>query len=300
MSQDSQRPSFFRHLPAWLGVAAGTLIAHLPWCFYRPLSWIIARLMRLLMRRRGHIARTNIRLCFPELSAVGQESLWLRNFDSTAFSLFEFLRGWWGPLSRREQNTQIAGYDNLLAAKQLGKGVLLISPHLTTLEIANQILGNRIGMAAMYRPMKSPVLEWSIKQGRLRHGQAMFARDELRPALRYLKSGGIIWLAPDQETRRGDSVFVPFFGRPAWSLTSVHQMAKLTGAAILPFFHERLPEGGYRLEIQPALSDFPSEDAGQDTARVMAAFEAIIRRCPEQYLWMHARFKRQPDGKNLY
>jgi KDO2-lipid IV(A) lauroyltransferase len=77
-------------------------------------------------------------------------------------------------------------------------------------------------------------------------------------------------------------------------------MAKLTGAAVLPFFHERLPEGGYRLEIQPALSDFPGDDAERDTARVMAAFETMIRRCPEQYLWMHARFKRQPDGKNPY
>ena len=300
MSQDSQRPEFFRHLPAWLGVGIGTLLAHLPWRCYRPMAFVIARLMRLLMRRRGRIARTNIRLCFPELSAGEQEALWRSNFDSTAFSLFEFMRGWWGPLSARERHTEIAGFEILLQAQRRGKGVLLISPHLTTLEISNQILGNRIGMAAMYRPMKSPVLEWSIKRGRLRHGEAMFARDELRPALRYLKSGGIIWMAADQETRRGDSVFVPFFGRQAWSLTSVHQMAKLTGAAVLPFFHERRPEGGYRLEIQAALDDFPSESPEQDTARVMAAFEAMIRRCPEQYLWMHARFKRQPDGQNPY
>lgn len=264
------------------------------------MALIIAQLMRLLMRRRGHIVRTNIQLCFPDLSPSDQKSLWRKNFDSTAYSLFEFLRGWWGPLSKREQNAPIEGFDNLLAAQKIGKGVLLISPHLTTLEVSNQILGNRIGMAAMYRPMKSPVLEWSIKRGRTRHGEAMFARDELRPALRYLKSGGIIWLAPDQETRRGDSVFVPFFGRPAWSLTSVHQMAKLTGAAVLPFFHARKPEGGYQLEIQPALTDFPSDDPQADTARVMAIFEKMIRRCPEQYLWMHARFKRQPDGSELY
>lgn len=300
MSQDSPRPAFFRYLPAWLGIGIGTALAHLPWFCYRPLAWIIARLMRLLMRRRGHIARTNIRLCFPELTMAEQEALWRRNFDSTAYSLFEFLRGWWGPLSEREQGTAITGYDNLLAAQQRGKGVLLISAHLTTLEISNQILGSRIGMAAMYRPLKSPALEWSIKRGRTRHGEAMFARDELRPVLRYLKSGGIVWLAPDQETRRGDSVFVPFFGRPAWSLTSIHQLAKLTGAAVLPFFHARRPEGGYQLEIQPALTEFPSENPQADTARVMAVFEAMIRRCPEQYLWLHARFKRQPDGRNPY
>lgn len=300
MSQDDPRPALLRHLPAWLAVALGTALAHLPWWCYRLLSWPLARLMRLSMRRRGHIARTNIRLCFPELSAAEQETLWRRNFDSTAYSLFEFLRGWWGPLDARDRHTPIAGFEQLQAAQQRGQGVLLISPHLTTLEISNQILGSRIRMAAMYRPMKSPVLEWSIKRGRRRHGEAMFTRDELRPVVRYLKAGGIVWLAPDQETRRGDSVFVPFFGRPAWSLTSVHQLAKLSGAAVMPFFHARRADGGYQLEIQPALADFPSHDAETDTARVMAVFETAIRRCPEQYLWLHARFKRQPDGRNPY
>jgi KDO2-lipid IV(A) lauroyltransferase len=126
---------------------------------------------------------------------------------------------------------------------------------------------------------------------------AMFARDELRPAIKHLKGGGFLWFAPDQETRRGDSVFVPFFGQPASSLTSTHQMARLSGAAVLPLFHERLPDGRYRIEILPALEDFPTKDAVADTARVMAALETLIRRCPEQYLWLHQRFKRLPDGE---
>jgi len=159
-----------------------------------------------------------------------------------------------------------------------------------------RLLCQRIPLAGMYRPHEEPAMEWAVKRGRLRHAVAMFSRGELRPALRHLKQGGLLWFAPDQETRRGDSVFVPFFGRPAWSLTSTHQLARLSGAAVLPLFHERLPDGRYRIQVLPRLEGFPGADATADTARVMAALEGLVRRCPTQYLWLHQRFKRQPDG----
>ena len=107
--------------------------------------------------------------------------------------------------------------------------------------------------------------------------------------------GGLLWFAPDQDTRRGDSVFVPFFGRPAYSLTSTHQLARLSGAAVLGFAHVRHDDGSYTLRLTPAFEDFPSADATADTARVMAAIETMIRAAPTQYLWIHRRFKRQPD-----
>lgn len=300
MPHPSARPALLPHLPAWIGVGCGRLIAHLPWACYSPLAWLLARVMRLLLRKRGHIARTNIHLCFPALDASAQQKLWRANLDATAFALFEFARGWWGPLRRQDRIMPIHGLTHLQAAQARGKGVLLISAHLMTLEYCAKILTQHAAIAGMYRPFDSEALEWSVSKGRQTYSTAMFSREELRPVLRHLKSGGILWFAPDQETRRGDSVFVPFFGRPAWSLTSTHQLAKLSGAAVVPFFHQRLPDGNYHLEIGEALSDFPSDDPIADTARIMALFEAMIRRCPEQYLWLHARFKRQPDGKNPY
>jgi Kdo2-lipid IVA lauroyltransferase/acyltransferase len=128
----------------------------------------------------------------------------------------------------------------------------------------------------------------------------MFSRDEIRPALRCLKQGGILWFAPDQETMRGESVFVNFFNQAASSLTSTHQMARLSGATVLPFFHQRNTNGSYYLEILPALQNFPSSDATADTARIMATMEQLIRRAPEQYLWIHQRFKKTPDGQSTH
>ena len=165
-----------------------------------------------------------------------------------------------------------------------------------TLEICTRLLCGALPVAGMYRPHDSTALDWAVRHGRLGHAAAMFARDELRPAIRHLKAGGVLWFAPDQETRRGDSVFVPFFGQPAKSLTSTHAMARLSGARVLPLFHERLADGRYRVEIGAPLEDFPGTDATADTARSMAVVEAAIRRAPEQYLWLHKRFKSRPDG----
>ena len=300
MSNHRPKPAFWKNCFAWLGITIGEAIARLPWSVYRPMAHGLSWLMRIAMHKRGHIARTNIQLCFPELSDTEQKKLWRTSFDSLAFSLFEFARGWWGTLRKQDAEMPIAGIEHLSAAQQSGRGVLLVSAHLTTLEYCSKILCERLPVAGMYRPFNSEAFVWSVFDGRLRHAKNMFGRDELRSVLRYLKSGGTLWFAPDQETRRGESVYVPFFNQSALSLTSTHQLAKLSNALVLPFFHQRLPDGSYYLEIGAALDNFPSEDATADTARVMQLFEQMIQRCPEQYLWLHARFKRQADGKKLY
>jgi KDO2-lipid IV(A) lauroyltransferase len=161
-----------------------------------------------------------------------------------------------------------------------------------------RLLCGHIPLAGMYRPHEQPAMEWAVRRGRLRHAVAMFARDELRPAIRHLKKGGLLWFAPDQETRRGESVFVPFFGQPAWSLTSTHQLARLSGAAVIGFFHRRSDDGrGYVIRIEPPLADFPTRDAAADAGTVNAMIERMVREAPDEYLWIHRRFKRRPEGE---
>jgi KDO2-lipid IV(A) lauroyltransferase len=274
----------------------GWTLARWPWWLARRVGPMLGGLMRLLMVARRGIARRNLALCYPELDHDARERLLRASFASLGLSVFEFLRAWWGRLAPLDEGCELVGLEHLQAARAGGRGVILVSPHLTTLEIGVRLLGRDVALAGMYRPHDSAALEWAVKRGRLRYTQAMFARDELRPALRHLKQGGVLWFAPDQETRRGESVFVPFFGQPAWSLTSTHQLARLSGAAVLPLSYERLADGRYRIEILPALAGFPSSDATADTARVMAAMESLVRRVPEQYLWVHDRFKRRPSG----
>ena len=131
---------------------------------------------------------------------------------------------------------------------------------------------------------------------RLHYADAMFTKDELRGTVKYLRCGGTVWYAPDQDMRGKDAVFVPFFGVPASTITATHHLARLSGALVLPFFHRREPDGSYVLRLEAPLAAFPSDDVEADTARVNAAIEAMVREAPAQYLWLHKRFKTRPAG----
>ena len=127
----------------------------------------------------------------------------------------------------------------------------------------------------------------------------MFTKEELRATVKYLKRGGTVWYAPDQDMRGKDSVFVPFFGIQASTITATHHLARLSGAAVIPFFHKRLDGGGYALRLEAPLDDFPTDDAVADTARVNTCIERMVREAPSQYLWVHKRFKTRPPGAPL-
>jgi Kdo2-lipid IVA lauroyltransferase/acyltransferase len=296
MADHAAPPLTPRHWPTWLGIAAGWTLARWPWALQRRLGPPLGDALYHLLRGRRRIAATNLALCFPDLDETARRRLLRANFRSLGMSVFEFLRAWWGRPAPVERDCELVGLEHVEAARAGGRGVLFVSAHFTTLEIVMRQLCTRIPVGGLYRPHEQPAMEWAVRRGRLKYAAVLFPRDALRPAIRYLRNGGMLWFAPDQETRRGESVFVPFFGQPAWSLTSTHQLARLSGAALLPLFHERLDDGRYRIEILPALAGFPGPDATADTARVMAVLEALIRRRPDQYLWVHKRFKRRPDG----
>ena len=286
-----------RHWPAWVGIGIAALLARLPWSLQRVLGRGIGRLLMVLFGSRRRVAARNLALCFPELDADAQAALLRRSFEELGIGLFEFARAWWGSVEPMRGKVTVEGLEHLQAARAGGRGVIIISGHFVTLELAARLMCDHAPLAGMYRPHDGAVMEWAVLRGRLRYATAMFTREELRPALRHLKQGGLLWFAPDQDTRRGESVFVPFFGHPAYSLTSTHQLARLSGAAVIAFSHVRRADGGYTLKLSPAFEDFPSSDATADTARVIAAIEAMVREAPTQYLWIHRRFKRQPDGR---
>lgn len=289
-------PLGLRQWPVWLGIGLLWPFAQLPWVLQRALGRGLGLLLRVFARKRRQVVRTNVQLCFPEQDERWREALVRENFAAVGIGLFEFARAWWGNVAPLRKNARVTGVEHLRDVLESGRGAILISGHFMTLEICGRLLCDQVPLAGMYRPHDTDAMEWAVKRGRLRYANAMFGRDELRPALRHLKQGGALWFAPDQDTLRGENVFVPFFGEPARSLTSTHQLARMSGAAVLAFFHRREADGSYTLEVKPPFENFPSPDATADTARVMAAIEAMVRAAPAQYLWMHKRFKRRPEG----
>lgn len=294
------RPSFApRHWPVWLGVGLCMALARLPWRVQRSLGAAVGWLALRLLPDRREAARTNLALCLPELDAGAREALLRANFRDVGIGLFEFARAWWGDVAPMRASARIEGVDVLQRLQAEGRGVLLVSGHFMTLEMCGRLLCDHVPLAGMYRRHRSPVMEWAVLRGRLRYASAMFGNGDTRAAIRHLKRGGVLWYAPDQDMRGKDTVFAPFFGIPAATITATHQFARMTGCAVVPFFHRR--EGAhYVLQVGQPLAPFPSHDAVADSAAVNAAIEAMVRQAPSQYLWLHRRFKRQPDGRSRY
>ncbi|MGY4515250.1 LpxL/LpxP family Kdo(2)-lipid IV(A) lauroyl/palmitoleoyl acyltransferase [Lysobacter sp. HA18] len=289
-------PRGARYWPMRAGVAVLTGAAHLPWGLQRALGRALGAVAFVLASPRRHAARVNLRLCFPELDEATRSRLLRETFRDFGIGLFEFARAWWGEIAPMRRDVVIEGLEHLRELQAQGRGVLMISGHFMTLEMSGRLLCDHVPLAGMYRRYRNPVMEWAVKRGRLRYAAAMFANDEIRAAMRHLKQGGFLWYAPDQDMRGKDTVFAPFFGVPAATITATHQFARLTGCAVVPFFHRR--EGDrYVLRIAPPIDNFPSTDAATDSARVNSAIEAMVREAPSQYLWIHRRFKRRPDGE---
>jgi Kdo2-lipid IVA lauroyltransferase/acyltransferase len=297
MPEPAPRPPLSpRTWPVWIGVGLGMLAARLPWALQRGLGRLLGAVLYVLMGARRRVAARNLALCYPGLDEAARARLLRENFRDLGIGLFEFLRAWWGDIAPLRASARIEGLEHLVALREQGRGILLVSGHFMNLEVAGRLLCDHIPVAGMYRPHATAAMEWAVLRGRRRYACAMFTRDELRGAVRHLKQGGLLWYAPDQDMRGKDAVFAPFFGLPASSITATHQLARLTGAAVVPFFHRR--EGDrYLLRIAAPLADFPSDDAVADTARVNAQIEAMVREAPTQYLWLHKRFKRRPAGE---
>jgi KDO2-lipid IV(A) lauroyltransferase len=221
------------------------------------------------------------------------------NLRDIGLMLVEFALGWMGSDRRMASiPTRIEGIEYLEAARAQGKGVLLVGGHFSHLELCARLVSQRIRIAGMYRRMDSSVFEWVVLRARLRYADAMFDKDDLRGTVKYLRGGGTLWYAPDQDMRSKDTVFVPFFGVSAATITATHHLARMSGAVVIPFFHRRLPgRQGYALRLAAPLEGFPGTDALTDTARVNTCIEQMVREAPEQYLWVHKRFKTRPTGE---
>ncbi len=281
-----------RYWPTWAGIGLLRLLAMLPFPVLLASGRALGSLLRHLPISFVRTARRNIELCFPELDSFARERLLDEHFKSLGIALMEVPLAWWITPKQLAQLVRIEGVEHLQAAMARGKGVILLTAHFTSLELAGRTLLAVAPVKFLYRPTKNEVLAYALERFRTGYGGRPIPRDDIRAFISALRKNECVWYAPDQSYRKKGAEMVPLFGIPAATNTLTSRLARITGAAVLPYFLRRLPGSeGYVATIHPPLEDFPSECPVSDTARFNRMIEAQVRIAPEQYLWIHRRFK---------
>lgn len=287
-----------RYWATWLGLGLLYLIVQLPYPALCRFGCGLGRFSMRFMTRRVAIVRRNLELCFPDMSAEQRENRVVENFESVGMGLIETGMAWFWPTQRINRWCRYDGVEEVERILQSGRGVLLIGIHFLTLELGARIFGIKTPGIGVYRPNDNEVLDWVQTRGRMRSNKSMLDRKDLKGMIRALKQGEILWYAPDHDYGPRGSAFVPFFAvEQAATTTGTYTLTKMSGAAIVAFVPRRLSGGkGYELKVlTPELN--PQLESPEQTACWMnSVIERCINMAPEQYMWLHRRFKTRPEG----
>jgi KDO2-lipid IV(A) lauroyltransferase len=292
-----------KYWPLWSAIGLLRLTTFLPVPLIHRIGAALGMLLYRIVPSRRRTARINLKQAFPELNNEEIDELNKKAFKSLGISIFETGIAWFKKRSVLEQQCQIEGKEHLDQAMAKNKGVILLTGHFTTLEMGGRLIGTYVDKYnAVFKRAHDPLFNAIMVHYRSKMGDALIETRNVRAIIRGLKSGHATWFGPDQDFADQEIVFTPFLGGIASTLTATAKLARMTGAAVVPFYPVRLANGkGYKLIVLPALENFPSDDIEADSARVNRTIEEMVYSCPEQYLWSHKRFKTQPDRRtNIY
>lgn len=301
-----------RYWPIWLGMGMLRLASWLPVRGQLKLGRGLGRILYRALPDRRRIAAINLALCFPGQSAAERQKLLRLHFESLGMMVMELGLAWWASDAWIERHVELKGAEHLQAAVAAGHGVVLLAGHFASQELTGRALKLRHPvLAALYRPSKNPFIDALLRRIRGRSASFLIPKQSMRRMIRTLRDGVPVWYAPDQSHRRAMSALLPFFGEPAMTTTALSEIVRLGNAVVLPLMPLRLRDGGpgngagdgtgdgarwgrYALEVLPPLTGFPGASPEEDAQRVNTLLEAHIRKAPEQYFWIHRRFKGRP------
>lgn len=265
------------------------------------LGSLIGRLIYTLAPRRRQIARINLELCFPEHSPQENDAFLLSHFEALGIGLITTAMAWWSSDDKLRPLVHFEGLEHFDRALDEGRGIILLGSHFTDLELSGRLFMLHRTSAVMYRPHENPVIDRCFQEHRHSVFQAAIQRDDIRQTVRELKKNHSVWYAPDQSFKGRNSTLAEFFGIPAATNTGTSRLAKISKAPVMMFACYRLPgTAGFKLIIKPPLENFPSDDLQADATRINHEVEQAVRLAPEQYLWIHRRFKKRKGLPDLY
>ena len=286
-----------RYWPIWFAMGLLRLVCLLPHRLALAIGRTLGRLAHAIGGSRVAIVRRNLELCFPELSASELDDLTREHFKALGMSIIEMGLGRWASIRHLKSITRLIGVEHLLDALATGRGVILLAAHFTTLEISGRVLADAVPpFDAVFRKNRSEFMTELQRSGREVSADNTIEKRDIKKMVRSLRNNRAVWYAPDQSYNRKGSEVIEFFGVPSMHTTATSTLARLGDALVVPFFPRRLEDSTYELILLPVFDAFPSDDPVTDTKRYVDILEDHVRSCPEQYFWIHRKFKDLPDG----
>ncbi|HET6492052.1 MAG TPA: lipid A biosynthesis acyltransferase [Burkholderiales bacterium] len=270
-----------------------------------PLLALLGRGLGLLIYafvgERRRVALTNLRLCFPEWDENRRKRVARRHFQAFGRGFVEHGMLWWSSKERLQRLIRVEGVEHWQAVAE--RPVIWLAPHFVGLDMGGTRIITEWQGVSVYSHQKDPLLDRILLRGRTRFvTPVLFSRqDGIRPVVRAVRRGLPLYYLPDMDLGSRDSIFVPFFGVAAATVTGLSRIAQLAGAVVVPAVTRQLPGGmGYVLKFYPAWTDFPTDNLAADVRRMNAFIEERVREMPEQYFWLHKRFKTRPPGESKF
>lgn len=284
----------------WCGIAAMYLLSKLPHRLQMTLATQLGLLMYNLGGERRNITETNINACFPELDSSEKDELIRQSFIANMKGMVETSTAWWGDHKPVLDKLSVHGLQHFEEAKARGKGILLIGGHFSILDLAGPMANSVFDFNYMYRPNNNPLFNAVIERHRMRYSHQKFSKHELSQMTDYIKEGHAVWYGYDQDFGVRRSVFAPFFGIQTATLKAAMWLPRETGATTLMVSQFREPDGSYSIRFSPILEGIAEDDDITAATRLNKQLEEFIRIHPEQYLWMHRRFRSRPKGETPF
>ena len=275
------------------------LLHWLPLPALRGVGWILGKTLYALGRERRSVALINLRLCFPEKTEAEREALARQHFIAFSRAVLDRTLGWWASKERLQRMIRVKGEEHLVVPEDTS--LIVLSPHFVGLDAAATRLTMLSAGCTVYSKQKNPVFDKLLFDGRHRFQRCLLLsrQDGMRKVIKAMKQGLPFYYLPDMDFGPDDSIFVPFFGVQAATIPGVSRLARLTGAKVVACITRQVADG-YEVEVTPAWDNFPGESVEADTEMVNRFIESQVLRMPEQYYWVHKRFKTRPPGEQRF
>ena len=289
-------PKFF---PTWLIIGLMIAVARLPFNVQVLLGKYVGKLLYRVLKKHRAIASINISNCFPHKNRYQVKDLVKQNFEAIGVSFFETADAFFASNKKIEKISTVRNQHYLTNALENGQSVILLSGHFLPLMLGGRVLLLKHTIANIYRPQNNKLFDDLMRRRFVKNGALMIKTKDTRSMLKAIKSGMPIWYAPDQDLGNKNSVFAPFFNIPTATTNATSRLAKTPNTKVIPFLFIRT-NNGYELSFEKPIKDYPDKDETLNAAKTNEILEAQILRAPEQYLWIHRRFKTRPDGESNY